>query len=79
MRLEAHRRLLFCTSSLFPRKAWSLESAHACPPSDVMPCDRLRPRWAHVPPPLAHANKLLPVNLPIPLTPLHKNLTLPFQ
>lgn len=46
MRLEAHRRLLFCTSSLFPRKAWSLESAHACPPSDVMPCDRLRPRWA---------------------------------
>lgn len=53
MRLEAHRRLLFCTSSLFPRKAWSLESAHACPPSDVMPCDRLRPRWApRAPPPL---------------------------
>ncbi|TDH11418.1 hypothetical protein EPR50_G00061400 [Perca flavescens] len=25
--------------------AWSLESAHACFLSDVMPCDRLRPRW----------------------------------
>lgn len=30
----------------FSWRVWSLESAHACSLSDVMPCDRLRPRWA---------------------------------
>lgn len=36
--------LLFCTSSL--SLAALFESAHVCSLADVMPCDRLRPRWA---------------------------------
>lgn len=40
------RQFAFLHVVPFSCRAWSSESAHACSQSDVMPCDRLRPRWA---------------------------------
>ncbi|KAF1388252.1 hypothetical protein PFLUV_G00088270 [Perca fluviatilis] len=52
-------------SSSLSYLAWSLESAHACFLSDVMPCDRLRPRW------VPRAPLLTPLAPPHPLPIAH--------